>query len=1373
MKRTILSFALFCAAVINLLAVEVSITMSSTSRTMTLATKDEGTPVAVGEPTSYVYTFNADPGDYILTGYNSTGTATGTLEISIHEDGEQQDGGGQDGKIFRITTVTAYASNSGWTLGTDYDLTCHATSREGIARTLTTTDGSVTAGRRTFLMHIGDSYRLEYSISETHTEEGYLATFNHSNTVTAATAIAGVAIPLSAEYSITIPESATLFVGWKWGALVTSSGGTHYVPFVEEEPTDQTTQNGKTTYHFRKMGKNCVYNYRVSQPNKLTHGGIFKITDNATSLEITAEMMDSQNSQYINHDVTANAGANVADILTNINAEGHLKMKSNDTYQLLNLRSWQLTDNSTNNYFIEPDFHYTAIGLDGQPSNTVIEIDENQTIKAKGQGTAIVQVTYDAINLRIHNDDNNIADYYYGALWSAIWPENTGTFVVTVDEVEDPAIKRNMYIQQELDESGKNTSVDTEHDVFYYLKGQDGYSYTFTPEGVTSVSIANPTMDTNISKYTTGFQEIAPNEDGSYTVLFTFGRNIIKLTSASGASEYQVVSAKPVTYNVVNMTNPNESIQPGDEVRVQFNGFFHPANKLAGIYNMSTYIVYNGIPNGSALILGPGQYQFGGMPEAQWVNAIVPADWDTTNPFMLQQGALQINGFGSQIGKHRDISINAGINPNFTAIVHVDYFGAIPDIPIVVQPTDYYEVNFSGMPEGATLTVFDRNKTEMPNAENTKYNLTYGTYTYTIQCDGHRVYRSDFSISSESPETQTITVLMEATGENGWDGETLTAPAIVSAEESNTEGGQFEDMEGYYKITSGYELAWLADKTNTATSNTTNNAVLANDIDLANYIWTPIGKNTPATQQYRGTFNGGNFQVKGLYIDYAATTAAYQGLFAYINASTIKNLTVSGKITSTTTNTNSYTGGIIAYSTGASTIENCRNEVTVSGKGNVGGIVGYAAAASLTIINCHNTGNITASASNAGGIAANLASPGTNTIINKVSNTGNITSTASIVGGIIGGAATAPITNAYNRGDVTGTITVGGIAGSSTGSITNAYNQGNVTGGANTAGIAGGTNASGNITNAYNSGTITPTTAGGYIGAIIGLSSTGTFYGIRTNTYTLGEGYSDEPTIKTIEEFNSGEVAWLLGEAFGQELSVDELPVFDGDKVYQVTYTNNMNDEIDTSYTNGSLATIEETAGFSTTWYTEKDGEILTEVLDNSNLYRFYVDIAAPSIPTDLEGIATETNIALTWTASTDNVGVIGYNLYLDDELESFVIETNYLIRRLSSAAEYTIEVEAIDAAGNKSDKALIIVKTLGGTNIPSIENTIHVYPNPFVDYIIVNATVEGVVTVYDLFGRVVLTQTVNAGKNRIDTSALSQGTYLLKQGSKIVKIVK
>ena len=99
----------------------------------------------------------------------------------------------------------------------------------------------------------------------------------------------------------------------------------------------------------------------------------------------------------------------LGNILVNINERGHLRLNVGDTYSALPMRSWQLTDTQTNNYFLEPDFHYTVIDLDGNPSTGVIEIENAHpttevwsTIKAVGNGTAIVLVTYDAIALNYY-----------------------------------------------------------------------------------------------------------------------------------------------------------------------------------------------------------------------------------------------------------------------------------------------------------------------------------------------------------------------------------------------------------------------------------------------------------------------------------------------------------------------------------------------------------------------------------------------------------------------------------------------------------------------------------------------------------------------------------------------------------------------------------------------------------------------------------------------------------------------------------------------------------------------------------------------------------------------------------------------------------
>jgi hypothetical protein len=795
-------------------------------------------------------------------------------------------------------------------------------------------------------------------------------------------------------------------------------------------------------------------------------------------------------------------------------------MTNGENFQLVNLRSWQLTDNSTNNYFLEPDYHYRVIGTDGNPSSDVISIGDNGLITAKAKGTAIVQVTYDAIDLWIYNGTSlsTSSTYYYGSLWSAIWPENTGTFVVTVDEDDAPEIIRNMHIQENKNEE-KNLDVDAEHDVFYYLDTEPGYTYTFKPAGVAKVSIAHPTLGENIANYN-GFTDVPANEDGSYTLLLKFGRNIIRLSNAAGASEYQLISAKPVSYEILNATNPGAPIQPGDNVKVQFKGFYHPANKLAGIYNMSAYLDYNDTPNGSSIILSPNQYQFAGTPSAQAVTVNIPADWDVEKPYKLTKGAIQVKGYGSNIGEHRGISLITGRNPNFVAVKRVAYFGAMPDVSVPVQATKFYAFTFSGLPVGASLALTNsRGEAVVPRAGSI-YIETYGSYNYEATCEGYAILRGTITISTQSPELETHVLTMIPLSNAHWDGSSTDLPEQVSNAESLTAGGPFEGMEGYYKIGKGSELAWFANAVNTGSTDIS--AILTDDIWLSNFSWTPIGN---GSTQFAGTFNGGNHTISALYIK---TTADRQGLFGNINGATIKNLTLEGHVETT----GGYTGGIVGYTDGAYTIHNCHNRANVRGGTNTGGVLGYSTNKGSSISNCTNSGNITSTSNYAGGIAGNSSIV---PIINAI-NTGNITTASSMAGGIAGGIQT-------------------------TGSVTNAYNTGASTNNA----IAGATTC------------------------------------IRTNVYTLGGKYTDAP-VKTADEFASGSVTWLLGPAFGQELGVDPLPLLNGQPVYRIVYTNNLDANVDTLYTNGTLPEINR-EGYIANWHTDEQSEAITTVSADATLY--------------------------------------------------------------------------------------------------------------------------------------------------------------------------
>uniref|UniRef100_UPI003216B04A DUF5074 domain-containing protein n=1 Tax=uncultured Draconibacterium sp. TaxID=1573823 RepID=UPI003216B04A len=167
------------------------------------------------------------------------------------------------------------------------------------------------------------------------------------------------------------------------------------------------------------------------------------------------------------------------------------------------------------------------------------------------------------------------------------------------------------------------------------------------------------------------------------------------------------------------------------------------------------------------------------------------------------------------------------------------------------------------------------------------------------------------------------------------------------------------------------------------------------------------------------------------------------------------------------------------------------------------------------------------------------------------------------------------------------------------------------------------------------------------------------------------------------------------------------------------------------------------------------------------------VDKTAPTIPADLTVVPAETSIALSWTASMDNVGVTGYNVYVGDGLYGTTSETSYTLTGLDAATEYQIGVEAVDAAGNKSGKATVTQSTLITGMEALSENELKVYPNPFTSFIVIEATMNEEATICNIYGQVVLQISLNAGVNQIDVSGLKEGIYLLKCGSNSFKIIK
>ncbi|HWG25871.1 glycoside hydrolase family 6 protein [Actinospica sp.] len=88
-------------------------------------------------------------------------------------------------------------------------------------------------------------------------------------------------------------------------------------------------------------------------------------------------------------------------------------------------------------------------------------------------------------------------------------------------------------------------------------------------------------------------------------------------------------------------------------------------------------------------------------------------------------------------------------------------------------------------------------------------------------------------------------------------------------------------------------------------------------------------------------------------------------------------------------------------------------------------------------------------------------------------------------------------------------------------------------------------------------------------------------------------------------------------------------------------------------------------------------------------------DTTPPSAPTGLTVSGTTSSSAsLTWTASTDNVGVTGYDIYRGTTLAGTSTTTSFTDTGLAASTQYSYTVVAYDAAGNLSSPSAAVSAT-------------------------------------------------------------------------------
>ena len=94
-------------------------------------------------------------------------------------------------------------------------------------------------------------------------------------------------------------------------------------------------------------------------------------------------------------------------------------------------------------------------------------------------------------------------------------------------------------------------------------------------------------------------------------------------------------------------------------------------------------------------------------------------------------------------------------------------------------------------------------------------------------------------------------------------------------------------------------------------------------------------------------------------------------------------------------------------------------------------------------------------------------------------------------------------------------------------------------------------------------------------------------------------------------------------------------------------------------------------------------------------------DTDPPTVPTNLTTTSiSDTSISLAWSASTDNVGVSQYNMYLDGVLNKNTTALNTTVTGLTALTAYNFTVSAVDAAGNESAQSSITQATTINTPV-------------------------------------------------------------------------
>ncbi|MGV9012833.1 MAG: T9SS type A sorting domain-containing protein [Flavobacteriales bacterium] len=311
-----------------------------------------------------------------------------------------------------------------------------------------------------------------------------------------------------------------------------------------------------------------------------------------------------------------------------------------------------------------------------------------------------------------------------------------------------------------------------------------------------------------------------------------------------------------------------------------------------------------------------------------------------------------------------------------------------------------------------------------------------------------------------------------------------------------------------FNITTPEELAGLSTLVAGGNNFTGKTINIANDLDLAAHLWTPIGPDY--TLPFSGTVQGNDHVIRNLFV--VIPGGDWIGLFGMCTNSMLSNIV----------------------------LENTYLRISDT----AGSLVGNFSTNS-TMTDCHATGvDIVATSFNVGGLVGSLL---TNSTMLRCSSTGSVTGLNQI-GGLVGSPwDLSDISECWSAGTVSAQYLAGGLVGYCTfafgpnrnNTLNNCYSRADVTVvNGRAGGLYGGADGNLIVGNCYATGTATGAELiGGFIGAVGGMAVTNSYWDTESSALADGIGgwtgpeTSQEITGKTTAEMKTPNMVSLLNAA--------------------------------------------------------------------------------------------------------------------------------------------------------------------------------------------------------------------------------------------------